>query len=231
VRRRTLSRPREAGGADRALRRAVPVALPPRGLQPGDTGLPLARDGRAGGTDTIAPSLLAEIPMRPSRPATRLAAFAALLALRAAAAAAPASPPTPADLDAFVKALPSPGHDRAFLALPAPLVARLGIDPAALHDIDPGVACDPGAQGVNAFEAALGRVAHVDTSCTPDGRAQGLLQLADGSTFITVCGAAGLHVEAHLDVQVGDHALHASTRPAATHEPAHDCSGWTRLPR
>jgi hypothetical protein len=164
----------------------------------------------------------------------RLLAAALALACSGQASTAPVPPrPAPADLAAFEKSLPAPGRDRVFLALPADLEARLNIDPAVVRAVDPGVACDPGAQALSMSEANLGTAGHVETRCTPDHRSQSLLTLADGSTWITVCGAAlGAHVTASIDVQVGDKSLHASTDPAATKPaPAHDCSGWTKIPR
>ena len=160
------------------------------------------------------------------------APFLAALLCAAALSAAAAPKPAPADLDAFAKALPAPGHDRVFLALPADLRARLGIDPAALRAIDPGVACDRSATIPAMAEATLGPAAHVELVCTPDGRGTATLSLSDGSRYVTTCGRRGVHVDAHLDVTVGDQSLHASTTaPPSARRPAHDCSGWTKLPR
>lgn len=165
------------------------------------------------------------------RPARLLASLLAGL-LPLATGAAPSAKAAPADLEAFVKTLPAPGHDRAFLALPADLETRLAIDPAIVRAVDPGMACDPGSKTLNMSEASLGLVAHVQTTCTPDGHGNSLLTLPDGSAFVTICGpATGLHASATVDVTVGGKSLHASTRPPApARAPAHDCTGWTKLP-
>ena len=168
--------------------------------------------------------------MRIRRPVPVLACLVTLL--HGAAGAAPAPRATPADLQAFVKALPAPGRDRVFLAPDPALQARLAIDPAKLRGIDPGIACDPAASLPASFETALGTAGNVTTTCTPDGRSQGLLTLADDSVFLTICGkAAGMRLRGSVDVSVGGHSMHASTDPAPTaREPAHDCTGWTRIP-
>jgi hypothetical protein len=168
-----------------------------------------------------------------ARLAARFLAIVLALACCGHASAAPVPPkPTAADLAAFEKALPTPGHDRVFLALPADLEARLGIDPAVVRALDPGVACDPASSSLSMAEGDLGTAGHVQISCTPDHRSHSLLTLADGSTWLTVCGAAlGTHVTAWVDVQAGDKSVHASTEPpAAKHAPAQDCSGWTKIP-
>ena len=167
------------------------------------------------------------LPQRLARLACLLAALAPVVASTAPTAKAP-----PADLEAFVKTLPAPGHDRVFLALPADLETRLAIDPAIVRAVDPGVACDPASKSLNMSEASLGLVAHVQTTCTPDGHSNSLLTLPDGNAFVTICGpATGLHVTATLDVTVGDKSLHASSQPPMpAREPAHDCTGWTKIP-
>jgi len=147
------------------------------------------------------------------RPARLLAATLAI-ACGVAAPAGPGPKPAPADLAAFENALPPPGRDRVFLALPADLEQRLAIDPAVVRAVDPGVACDPDAYALSMSEGNLGLAGHVQTTCSPDHHSQSLLKLADGSAWVTVCGTA--------------------TRPApasvsARHRPAHDCSGWTKL--
>lgn len=149
------------------------------------------------------------------RPA-RLLAAAAAIACCAAAPAGPAPKPAPADLAAFENALPSPGRDRVFLALPADLEARLAIDPAVVRAVDPGVACDPDAYALSMSEGNLGLAGHVQTTCSPDHHSHSLLTLADGSAWVTVCGAA---------------AAPAAATASARHQPAHDCSGWTKLAR
>lgn len=168
----------------------------------------------------------------PTQRSARLLASLLAALLPFAAWAAPTAKAAPADLDAFVKTLPAPGHDRVFLALPADLEARLAIDPAVVRAIDPGVACDPESKSLNMSEASLGLVAHVQTTCTPDGHSNSLLTLPDGNAFVTICGpATGLRVTATVDVTVGDKSLHASTQaPAPARAPAHDCTGWTKLP-
>ena len=144
-----------------------------------------------------------------------------------------AAPAAPADLEAFVRALPATGaNDRVFLDLPPELQARLGIDPAALRRIDPGLACDPGAATRATPEATLGRAGHVQTACMPGGYGVGVLTLPDGRTWSTTCGESGLRVRAWADVTVGEHSLHASTEsPAPTRVPTHACTGWTKQSR
>ena len=167
----------------------------------------------------------------PARLPARLLAAALALACGGQASSAPAPKPAPADLAAFEKALPTPGHDRVFLALASDLEARLAIDPAVVRAVDPGVACDPDSYSLSMSEGNLGQAGHVQTTCSPDHHSQSLLTLADGSAWVTVCGA-GARVNAWLDVQVGDKSVHASTQPpSAKHEPARDCSGWTKIPR
>jgi hypothetical protein len=162
-------------------------------------------------------------------PVRFLAALA--LACGGVAHAGPAPKPAAADIAAFEKALPTPGHDRAFLALAPELEARLGVDPAVLRAVDPGVACDSASPALRMSEGDLGTAGHVQTSCSPDHHSQSLLTLADGSAWVTVCGAAtGTQVRAWVDVTVGDSTVHASTQAPARHEPAHDCSGWTKIP-
>ena len=166
------------------------------------------------------------------RPVRLLACVVAALC-SAAASAAPTAKAAPADLDAFVKTLPAPGRDRVFLALPSALETRLAIDPAVVRAIDPGVACDPASSTLNMSEATLGLAAHVQTTCTPNGLSNSLMTLPDGAAFVTICGpGTGVRVNAHVDVTVGDKSLHASTQsPTPAREPAHDCTGWTKLPR
>jgi hypothetical protein len=168
--------------------------------------------------------------MPTQRPVRLLASL--LVALVPLATPAAPTKAAPADIEAFVKTLPAPGHDRVFLALPADLETRLAIDPAVVRAVDPGVACDPDSKTLNMSEASLGLVAHVQTTCTPDGHSNSLLTLPDGNVFATICGpATGLRVSATVDVAVGDKSLHASTRsPAPARAPAHDCTGWTKLP-
>jgi hypothetical protein len=169
----------------------------------------------------------------PTQRLVRLLACLFVALAPVAASTAPAAKAPPADLDAFVKTLPPPGRDRVFLALPAELETRLAIDPAVVRAVDPGVACDPASKSLNMAEASLGLVAHVQTTCTPDGLSNSLLTLPDGNAFVTICGpATGLRVTATVDVTVGDKSLHASTQsPTPAREPAHDCTGWTKLPR
>jgi hypothetical protein len=167
------------------------------------------------------------------RPFARHLAAAVVLASCGAASSAPAPKPVPADLAAFEKSLPTPGHDRVFLALPPDLEARLAIDPAVVRAVDPGVACDPASSALSMSEGNVGLAGHVETTCRPDHHNMSLLTLADGSAWMTVCGGStGLRVTAWLDVQLGDTSTHASTpQPAVKHEPAHDCSGWTKVSR
>ena len=147
--------------------------------------------------------------------------------------ATPAAKAAPADLDAFVKTLPPTGaHDRVFLAPPPELQSRLGIDPAVLRTIDPGLACDPDAKTPNMPAATLGRAGTVQTICTPGGASMGVLTLADGTSYFTTCGESGLRVHAWADVTMGDHTLHASTQsPAPVRGPTHACTGWAKQPR
>lgn len=161
----------------------------------------------------------------------RYLAVALALGCCGGARSAPAAKPAPADLAAFEKALPAPGRDRVFLALPPDLQTRLAIDPAIVRAVDPGVACDPGAYSLSMSEGNLGLAGHVQTTCSPDHHSQSLLKLADGSAWITVCGAAtGTQAKAWLDVQVGDQSVHASAQaPSTKHQPARDCSGWTKI--
>jgi len=167
----------------------------------------------------------------PALSSARFLAAALVLASCGVARAAPAPKPAPADLAAFEKALPTPGRDRVFLALPPDLETRLAIDPAVVRAVDPGVACDPDAFSLSMSEGNLGLAGHVQTTCSPDHHSQSLLKLADGSAWVTVCGAAtGMQAKAWLDVQVGDQSVHASTQaPPAKHQPARDCSGWTKI--
>lgn len=170
--------------------------------------------------------------MPASFPARLLAAAFALTSCGLASSApAPKPAPAPADLADLEKSLPTPGHDRVFLALAPDLETRLSIDPAVVRAVDPGVACDPASYSLSMSEGNLGLAGHVQTTCSPDHHSQSLLTLADGSAWVTVCGAAmGVRVTAWLDVQAGDKSVHASTLPAANkHEPAHDCSGWTKV--
>ncbi len=170
--------------------------------------------------------------MSASLPARLLAASLALASC-GVARPGPAPQPAPADLAAFEKALPTPGHDRVFLAVPPDLETRLAIDPAVVRAVDPGIACDPDAFSLSMSEGKLGLAGHVQTTCSPDHHSQSLLKLADGSAWATVCGAAtGTQAKAWLDVQVGDRSVHASTQaPSTKHLPAHDCSGWTKISR
>lgn len=166
----------------------------------------------------------------PARLPVRCAAALALACCTAVRAGPPVARPAPADLEAFEKSLPAPGRDRVFLALPAELETRLAIDPAVVRAVDPGVACDPDAYGLSMSEGNLGLAGHVQTTCSPDHHSQSLLKLADGSAWVTVCGAAtGTQASAWADITVGNRTAHASTQAPARHMPAHDCSGWTRL--
>jgi hypothetical protein len=144
----------------------------------------------------------------------RFLAAALALACCGSARPGPAPKPAPADLAAFEKALPTPGHDRVFLALPPDLETRLSIDPAVVRAVDPGIACDPDAFSLSMSEGNLGVAGHVQTTCSPDHHSQSLLKLADGSAWVTVCGPA---------------TAQAATPASAKHQPAHDCSGWTKL--
>jgi len=169
----------------------------------------------------------------PARPPVRILVAAFALACCGAARSAPATKPAPADLAALEKALPTPGRDRVFLALAPDLEARLAIDPAVVRAVDPGIACDPGAVSLSMSEGDLGIAGHVQTTCSPDHHSQSLLKLADGSAWVTVCGAAtGTQAKAWLDLQVGDRSVHASAQtPSTKLQPAHDCSGWTKVSR
>ena len=147
--------------------------------------------------------------------------------------AAPEAQATPADLGVFVRTLPATGaHDRVFLA-PAPdLQARLGIGPAVLRSVDPGIACDPGSKSPDASTTTLGRVGSMLTICTPGGASMSVLTLADGSSYSTNCGPTGPQVHGSIDVTVGDHSMHASTdAPASARAPTHSCTGWVKQPR
>lgn len=150
----------------------------------------------------------------PAPSPARILAAALALACCGAARPGPAPKPAPADLAAFVKALPAPGHDRVFLALPPDLETRLAIDPAVVRAVDPGVACDPDTFSLSMSEGNLGVAGHVQTTCSPDHHSQSLLKLADGSAWVTVCGPG---------------TAQAATPAPAKHQPAHDCSGWTKL--
>ena len=157
-----------------------------------------------------------------------------LAALCACAAwATPAAKATPADLAAFVKALPATGEtDRVFLAPTPDLQARLGIDPAALRTVDPGLACDPADKTPLMVTATLGRAGSVQTLCTPGGASVSFLTLADGSSWSANCGSAGLQLHASADLTVGEHSVHASTdSPASARAPSHACKGWVKQPR
>lgn len=167
-------------------------------------------------------------------PVRLIAPLCAALALASGGAAwsGPAAKPAPADLAAFERSLPGPGRDRVFMALSPELESRLAIDPGVVRAVDPGVACDPASAALSMSEGDLGLAGHVQTTCSPNHHSQSLLTLSDGSAWMTVCGGTGARVKAWLDVQVGDKSVHASTPPAAAKpEPAHDCSGWTKIPR
>jgi len=166
----------------------------------------------------------------PARLPVRCAAALALACCTAVQAGPPVARPAPADLEAFEKSLPAPGRERVFLALPAELESRLAIDPAVVRAVDPGVACDPQAYGSSMSEGNLGLAGHVQTTCSPNHPSQSLLKLADGSAWVTVCGAAtGVQASALADVTVGTRTAHASTQAPVRHGPAHDCSGWTKV--
>ena len=139
---------------------------------------------------------------------------------------------TPADLDAFVHALPATGGtDRVFLAPSAPLQARLGLDAATLRQVDPGLVCDPAAKAPVMMESTLGRVGQLNIVCLPHGTSQGILTLADGGTYMTTCGHAGLRLTASADVTVGDRHMHLSTEPdVSARVPTHACGGWMKVP-
>jgi len=170
------------------------------------------------------------MPTRHSAPLLVLALSTLWLS---AASATPAAKAAPADLAAFVKTLPATGaHDRAFLAPSPELQSRLGIDPAVLRTIDPGLACDPDAKTPNMPAATLGRAGTVQTICTPGGTSMGVLVMADGTTYYTTCGESGGRVHAWADITVGEHSMHASTQsPAPAHAPTHACTGWAKQPR
>ena len=166
----------------------------------------------------------------PARFPARFLAAALALACCDFARPGPAPKPAPADLADFEKSLPTPGRDRVFLALAPELETRLAIDPAVVRAVDPGIACDPDAFSLSMSEGRLGLAGHVQTTCSPDHHSQSLLKLADGSAWITVCGAAtGTQVSAWANVTMGDKTARASTQAPAKHEPAHDCSGWTKV--
>lgn len=163
----------------------------------------------------------------------RLLVLPLALSLAGVATAVAPGKAMPADLDAFVHALPAAGGtDRVFLAPPAPLQARLGLDAAMLRQADPGVVCDPAAKAPVMMESALGRVGQLNIVCLPNGTSQGILTLAEGGTWMTTCGHAGLRLTATADVTVGDRHTHLSTEPdVPARGPTHACSGWTKLPR
>ncbi len=147
-------------------------------------------------------------------------------------AAATTAKASPADLDDFVRALPARGsHDVVFMAPPAALMARLGVDAATLRKADPGIACDPAGKTPVLVQSTLGRVGQLQTVCLPNGTSQGLLTLDAGDTFITTCGHAGWQATVSIDATVGDTHLHASTDPAPARAPTHACNGWTKVPR
>lgn len=152
----------------------------------------------------------------PARFPARFLAAALALACCDCARPGPAPKPAPADLAEFENALPTPGRARVFLALAPELETRLGIDPAVVRAVDPGVACDPALYSLSMSEGNLGTAGHIQTTCSPDHHSQSLLKLADGSAWVTVCGAT---------------ATQAATAPSLKHQPAHDCSGWTKLGR
>lgn len=160
----------------------------------------------------------------PARLPARFLAAVLALACGGPASSAPAPKPAPADLASFEQRLPAPGRERVFLALPADLESRLGIDPAVVRAVDPGIACDPDAYSLSMSEADLGAAGHVQTTCSPDHHSQSLLKLADGSTWVTVCGAETV-------AQAGDRSSHAGAVAPGKHQPAHDCSGWTKIAR
>lgn len=160
----------------------------------------------------------------------RLFVLPLALSLAGVATAVAPGKAMPADLDAFVHALPATGGtDRAFLAPPAPLQARLGLDAAMLRQADPGVACDPAAKAPVMMESTLGRVGQLNIVCLPNGTSQGILTLAEGGSYMTTCGHAGWR--ATVDLTVGDQHTRLSTEPdAPARAPTHACSGWTKLP-
>jgi len=154
------------------------------------------------------------------------------VALPCSIASMAATKASPADVDAFVKALPVPGsHDRPFLAVPPALLTRLSIDPATLRAVDPGVACDPDSKAISVLQAELGPIGHLQTLCTPDGRSHGTIALQGGASYVTTCGdGASVRLTTNLDVKAGDHSWHASTdsMPPAR-ALALSCTGWTKV--
>jgi hypothetical protein len=163
----------------------------------------------------------------------RAAAAVALLHALDAFAGAPTTPVS-ADLVAFVKQLPAPGpRDRAFLDIPAPVMTRLAIDPAAIRSVDPGLVCEPTSQAANMFQATLGHIGQVNTVCTQAGWSQGILTLVDGTSYMTTCGDPKAPVvTGSADITIGTHSWHgsASSQPS-THTLAHSCSGWAKVGR
>ena len=166
-------------------------------------------------------------------PTFRLLALPLALSFTGFALAVVPGGATPADVDAFVHALPpTGGTDRVFLAPSPALQAKLGLDAATLRQADPGVACDPAAKAPVMMQAALGRVGQLSTLCLPNGTSMGTLTLDDGATWITHCGHAGVRLTATADVTVGDKHTHFSTEPdVPARAPTHACSGWVRQPR
>ena len=156
-----------------------------------------------------------------------------LLLAPAAHAQAPAGATAP-DEQAFVKALPAPGaHDRAFLDIPPPLLAKLSIDPASLRSVDPGLVCKTSDKTPMPSQATLGRVGQIETVCTPAGWSQAILTLKSGAVYMTTCGEGGSgRVTANADVTVGSQSWHGSldsAPPAA--RLSHMCTGWAKMPR
>ncbi len=180
---------------------------------------------------------------RPSGLAAALV-VASLAAVDAARATAPAdtAAASAADLRDIEHALhavamPRGGSTSAptqpFLVLPPELVARLHVRAADLAAVDPGVACDAAPPAMKQASVQLGAAGSLQTICLPDGHSQGVLALADGSSYITQCSGPGAGlVRGSLSVTVGDHTLQASTGPDhdATPAPTHACSGWMKLP-
>jgi hypothetical protein len=164
---------------------------------------------------------------------TSLAALPLLL-LSAEAPAGTSTSSPPSDVEAFVKALPSPGpRNRPFLEVPAALLAHLSIDATALRGIDPGVVCDPNSRTPSLSTLALGAIGEVQTLCTPAGWSQGMLVLKSGTNYVTTCGdPASPRLTVSADVSAGAQNWHGAIDSApSTRALSHTCSGWAKVPR
>lgn len=140
-----------------------------------------------------------------------------------------------ADVQAFKHFLPAPVEEeedriRPFLDLPASLRTQLRISQADLRAVDPGFLCQSEEDG--STQQSLGSVGRILTICLPNRRSVGLLTLADGTQYITVCGPKQQQVQFIYDLVIGTlrTSRTAQVPPPAKPEPERACSGWKQQP-